>query len=404
MLYVYSFLFNSEGVLLTMNIVLLGLGLQGKAALYDLVRFGSFKQITVVDVSEKSLEWVSNEFDDPRVAPCMLDLNNPDTLTKKLSELGSGIVVDLLPIQFIPKMARTAIAEGWHYVNTYYTLPELRELDESAKSKELSILPEFGFDPGIDLVLAGDACNQLDEITEYISYGGGIPEPAACDNPLNYKITWTFEGVLNSYYRPAKLIREGKICDISPDEIFSRENTHTVDVSGLGTLEAFPNGDATKYVEIIGAQNIKRAGRFAMRWPGHCQFWYTLSKLGLLEEKDVTIDGTTLNQRKMLARLLEEKLQYKDNERDIAVLRVEVAGRKDGKNKRFVYEMIDYRDLDTGLMAMNRTVGFTAAIGAQMIAEGSISTSGLLNPMTDVPYEPFVAHLKKRNIKITDNQ
>ena len=33
-------------------------------------------------------------------------------------------------------------------------------------------------------------------------------------------------------------------------------------------------------------------------------------------------------------------------------------------------QVIDYRDLDTGLMAMNRMVGFPAAIAARMIADG----------------------------------
>ena len=35
--------------------------------------------------------------------------------------------------------------------------------------------------------------------------------------------------------------------------------------------------------------------------------------------------------------------------------------------------MIDYRDLDTGLTAMSRTVGYTASIGAQMIATRKIT-------------------------------
>ncbi len=387
-----------------MNVVLLGLGLQGRAALYDLAKFSSFEQIVTVDVSDRALKWVAEQFgSDSRIKPCKIDLSEPKALSEKLKELTTGVLVDLLPIQFIPTIARIAIEVGWHYVNTYYTLPELRELGEHAKSKGKILLPEFGFDPGIDLVLAGDACRKLDDVTEYLSYGGGVPESAACDNPLNYKITWIFEGVLNSYYRPAKLIKDGKVCNIAPDEIFSRESTHTVEVSELGTLEAFPNGDATKYAKIIGADNIRRAGRFALRWPGHCQFWYVISKLGLLEDKDVTIDGLTINQRKLLAKLLEPKLQYKSDERDVAVLRVELAGRSAGsagQRKRYIYEMIDYRDLNTGLMAMNRTVGFTAAIGAQMITENSISGSGLLNPMIDVPYQPFVDHLAKRGISI----
>ncbi len=384
-----------------MNIALLGLGMQGRAALYDISSFGTYEQILAIDVAEKSLEWVTNTFqNDTRIKPTKLDLTNPDNLLEKLRELQAGIVIDLLPIKFIPAISRTAIEAGWHYVNTYYTLPELRELDEKARSRNLIILPEFGLDPGIDLVLAGDAVKKLDKVTEYLSYGGGFPEPSACDNPLNYKITWTFEGVLNSYYRPAKIISNGKPHIIPPDEIFNEKNIHTIEIPELGKLEAFPNGDVTKYIEIIGAKDIKYAGRFALRWPGHSQFWHVISKLGLLEDKNITINSFSVNQRKLLAKLLEPKLQYKDNERDIAALRTELAGIENGQPKRYIYEMIDYRDLDTGLFAMNRTVGFTAAIGAQMIAEGKITKAGLINPMTDIPYKPFIDYLSIRSIKI----
>ncbi len=50
-------------------------------------------------------------------------------------------------------------------------------------------------DPGIDLVLLGEAVRSLDHVEEIISYGAGFPEPEATDNPLKYKVTWTFEGV-----------------------------------------------------------------------------------------------------------------------------------------------------------------------------------------------------------------
>jgi len=51
-------------------------------------------------------------------------------------------------------------------------------------------------DPGIDLVLLGRAAGLFDRIDTIDSYGAGVPEPGADDNPLRYKVTWTFAGVL----------------------------------------------------------------------------------------------------------------------------------------------------------------------------------------------------------------
>jgi len=49
---------------------------------------------------------------------------------------------------------------------------------------------------------------------------------------------------------------------------------------------------------------------------------------------------------------------------------------------------------------MQRTVGFTASIGAQMILRGDITAKGLLSPLNDVPYSLFEKELRKRNIQI----
>jgi saccharopine dehydrogenase-like NADP-dependent oxidoreductase len=64
---------------------------------------------------------------------------------------------------------------------------------------------------------------------------------------------------------------------------------------------------------------------------------------------------------------------------------------------------VDYRDLATGLMAMNRTVGFAASIAAQMIVSGRIRGKGLLSPANDVPYADFAAELAKRGMTVHES-
>ena len=381
-------------------VLLLGLGQQGRAALHDLVGQDTFEKIFVADASEAALQQAAARYPDPRLSFHKLDLRAENALAPIFERSEPGVLVDLLPIQFIPIAAARAVAAGWHYVNTYYTLPELEELAETAETANIAILPECGFDPGIDLVMAGHGFRQFQQVEEYLSYGAGVPEPEACTNPLNYKITWIFEGVLNSYYRPARLVDQGRIVEIPPDEIFAPKFRHTVDIPGVGALEAFPNGDVVKYLPPGSLGNFRRAGRFAMRWPGHGAFWHVLAKLGLLEDRRVEIQGASLSQRTVLAALLEPKLQYDAGERDLAILRVEVAGRRNGRRIRWISELVDRRDLDTGLMAMNRTVGFTAAIGAEMLAKGDISRRGLLNPWNDIPFEPFIRRLAARNIEV----
>ncbi len=83
------------------------------------------------------------------------------------------------------------------------------------------------------------------------------------------------------------------------------------------------------------------------------------------------------------------------------LVRIEVLGEKNDKRVRSVYQVIDKGDLGTGLSAMSRTVGFTAAIGASILGSDKLQKKGVLSPVKDVPYELFKKELSKRNIEIT---
>ncbi len=258
-------------------------------------------------------------------------------------------------------------------------------------------------DPGIDLILGKLAVDELDVVHGLRSYGAGLPEPAcAADNPIHYKITWTFEGVLKAYMRPARFLKDGKAAAIPGGQIFRPENGHILEVPGVGALDAYYNGDALHYVELFGlGPELREMGRFAMRWPGHNRFWDMMAALGFLDDTPLRLGGTELSPRRFVVEHLTPRLQFRESERDMVVIRIEAWGFKNGRKLKVVYELIDYRDLATGLFAMNRTVGFTASIGAQMVLAGKIRKPGLLTPVRDVPHREVLAELEKRGMRIT---
>ena len=47
-----------------------------------------------------------------------------------------------------------------------------------------------------------------------------------------------------------------------------------------------------------------------------------------------------------------------------SIIRVEASGIKGGEEERVIQHVIDFRDLETGFTAMNRTVRYTASIVA----------------------------------------
>ncbi len=383
-----------------MKILLLGVGLQGKAALHDLANSSHVSQITAADANFEALSAYTGQLNSSKITPVQLDVRDH----ARVSELmrAANAVITLLPQTFRLEMARLAIDSGAHYVETSYALPEYAELGRAAADRGLTLLPEFGLDPGIDLVLVGRAISELDEVHELHAYGTGVPEPEAANNPLNYKISWTFAGVLSAYQRPARMLKDGQVIDLTPSQMFSEEFTHPLEVEGIGLMEAYYNGDAVKYLDVFGIKETTRStGRYSLRWPGHSAYWKKMVELGFLSEEPLQVGDVQVSPRQFVHDLLAPQLQYAANERDIAALRIDVRGLKDGQRKRIIYQMVDRRDLDTGLLAMQRTVGYTASIGAQMILRGDIQKRGLLAPGKDVSSDALITELQKRNINVT---
>lgn len=381
------------------TVALLGLGMQGQAALHDLLDAPAVDRILVADANAQTLQHTLEQVDHPKVRAIPLDASDPQALRDLLAQ--AQVTIELLPARFHEPVAQAAVDVRTHLVNASHASPGLRALDPVARAADVAILPETGLDPGIDLVLARLAVDELDTVDELYTYGAGIPEPAAADNPLRYKVSWTLEGVLAAYTRDAVVVEEGEPVTIPGRQIFAPEHVHTLQVDELGLLEAYPNGDVVHYLQALGiAGDVRRAARFTARWPGHADLWRKLVALGFLDETPIQVGDAAISPRAFLHSLLAPQLQYGPEERDVAFLRVEARGIRGGRPHRVVYDLVDYRDLSTGFLAMQRTVGFTASIAAQMILDGTIRSRGVLSPARDIPPGAFLAELARRGIRV----
>jgi saccharopine dehydrogenase-like NADP-dependent oxidoreductase len=267
----------------------------------------------------------------------------------------------------------------------------------------VSLMPECGLDPGIDLIIFGHCVTQFDEVYVLNSYCGGFPETKACDNPLNYKVTWNWDMVLGSQNRESVFIKDGRRLTVSASDQHENAMIHQIDFPGLGKLEAVPNGDAVFYTDLLGVTDtIQETSRYALRWPGWCALWAPLKKLGFLSDDPVNGLSCKVSPRQFLVKLMGPQLQYRDDERDIVVMRNVFKGVKDGRKKSIVTNLMIERDLETGLFAMNQGVGYPVSIVAKMIGSGLITKKGILSPAIDIPYKSFMAELSKRGIEVEE--
>jgi lysine 6-dehydrogenase len=384
-----------------MKALVFGVGLQGKAVIHDLEHSHAVSEIVAVDVEAEKAKTYIGARGYSKVRVVQLNASDQPALERLIREIRPRVLICMLPPDFQPALARAATNAGVSYVSSSYT-GTLLELDGLAREKGVTILPEMGMDPGIDLILGRLAVDELDIVHGMRSYGAGLPAPdCAGDNPIHYKITWTFEGVLKAYMRPARFLREGKEVVIPGGEIFRRENGHTLEVPEVGVMDAYYNGDAIRYIDLFGlGPELKEMGRFAMRWPGHNQFWNVMAELGFLDETTIRIGESKISPRRFIVEHLTPRLQFGDTERDMVVIRVEAWGLKNKKPLRVTYDLIDYRDLTTGFFAMNRAVGYTTSIAAQLILAGKIQKTGVLTPVRDVPHRDVLRELEKRGMKI----
>jgi lysine 6-dehydrogenase len=379
--------------------VLGGLGLQGKAALLDLARSDRVREIICADVSLKGWEKAADLMDTQKIRPVRIDASSKADLLA-LFRQGIQVAIDLLPLPLMVNAFEAAVEAGVSLVSTNYGKP-IRHLHDAALHEGVALMPECGLDPGIDLVICGNAVKQFDELHVLNSYCGGIPEKKACDNPLNYKISWNWDMVLQTQKRPSVFLKDGRRLDVPAADQHENEMIHTITFPGLGELEAVPNGDAVFYTDLLGVTgSVKQAGRYALRWPGWCAFWRPLKKLGFLSDEPVQGLDFSLSPHLFLVRHLEPKLQYRNDEKDLVVMYNVFGGIKDGLNKTIATSLLLERDTVSGLFGMSLGVGYPASIVAQMIGDGVIAGKGVLNPALDVPYEPFMAALHERGILI----
>ncbi len=384
-----------------MKAIVIGTGLQGRAVIHDLEQSELISEIIAADINASDAAQHLNRMGYTKTRAVQLDVAHEPDLAGTFTDMDVRAVVCMLPIELALTVAKAALEAGIPFVSSNYTY-QLKELDAAAKERGMIILPEMGLDPGIDLVMGRLAVEQLDEVHGLYSYGGGIPAPeCAATSPVKYKISWIFDRVLAVYTREARCIKNGELSIIPGHELFPPETVHEIEFPGIGPVEAYPNGDAERYVEIFGlGRGLTEMGRFALRWPGHSRFWRTMVDLGVLEEAPVRIGDAEISPRSFLTRCLTPGLQYGENERDLAGLRVEAWGLKKGRKVKATYDLIDYRDLESGLFAMNRTVGFTSAIGALMILSGQITQTGVLSPVRHVPPDVFIREIEARGIHV----
>ncbi len=366
---------------------------------------------------------------------------------------GVDLVVSMIPPSMHVIVAKACIKNGVNMVTTSYISPEMKELDEEAKKAGIIILNEIGEDPGIDHMGAMQMINQVKQeggkISSFKSYGSGIPSFEHNNNPYGYKFSWSPRGLLKAGQTPAVYIKGGKKIEVSGEDLFN--NSWLVEVEGLGVFETYPNRDSSNYIEEYGLVGASDFYRGLLRYPGYCNSIQSMKDLDLLSEKEShNLQGVTykeftasligvdksadikqavadkLNLKissdiikqlqwlglfddllipfskgsngDVLLSLMEDRMSYKEHEKDMIILHNEAVVEFDNRiEKRISTMKVEGRPF--GHSAMSRAVSLPAAIASRLIIEGAIRAKGVLKPITTEIYKPVLAELEENGYK-----
>jgi lysine 6-dehydrogenase len=272
------------------------------------------------------------------------------------------------------------------------------KVHSTARRRGITIIPACGLAPGLTNILAMDAAERMQRVDEVHIKVGGVPERPK--PPLNYRIVFSFDAVLEEYTRKARIVKNGKLIDV---EALTGLETITFP-QPIGKCEAFYTDGLSTLTQTM--RDVKEMDEKTIRWPGHVDQIRTLIECGLLETRPAYVEGQRIVPRHLVSEILSEKIKL-GKEKDLTLLRVDVIGRSGGRRVRRRYQMIDHYDSRRKLTSMARTTAFPCSVAVQMLGAGLIHEKGLIPPELAIKgqlREKFMKQLYDRGIKITSTQ
>ncbi|MCW8810873.1 MAG: saccharopine dehydrogenase NADP-binding domain-containing protein [Ignavibacteriaceae bacterium] len=435
------------------NILVLGAGLVSKPGVTYLLKQKNIS-VTVASRTVSKAENLIKGFTNGKAV--QLNVENKEQLAQLIK--ANDVIVSLLPWVHHLKVAKLCLEHNKHMATTSYVSDDMKKLDNEAKSKNLLFLNEIGVDPGIDHMSAMKIIDEVYEnggkVVHFYSYCGGLPAPEDNDNPFGYKFSWSPKGVVLASRNSAQFLENGKIVAIEGKNLFL--NYRIEEIKGLGKFEVYPNRNSLPYKDLYNLKDAQTVMRGTYRNLGWCDTLKKMVDLGLInEEKQNNLKGITYrkmiadmveakddanlekkvaeklkldrnsevmkrfewlglfsdkkvpdfdNRLDILSELLQEKLVFKNKEKDMLILQHKFTVENADKTKDLITStLIDFGEaLKESSMA--RTVSLPLAIGVRFMAEGKFNLIGVQIPIHKQIYEPVLKELETLGIKMDEKK
>lgn len=382
-----------------MRFVVLGAGLMGRAALYDLARSREASEIIVADFDQPRAQQAALEFGNGKAHAAFCDVRQTADTVRLLT--GSVAVLNCTQYYWNLEVMKAALDAGTHYLDLgglFYTTREQLKLDSAFRHTGRIAILGIGSAPGIANVMARFLAGQLQRVTAIKVYNGSRElRPAACD-PLAF--SFSIATILDELTIPPMHFVGGKF---RQQENFSdpEKVSFPAPIGKLVVRHSIHSEVATLPLSF-SSQGVREVFFKINYDPQLIETVRLLRGLGLLEQAPVAVNGCQVAPRAFLEQLLKSRATGGNAPpRDAETVRVVLEGTKAGRKRRLTLDATTRYSTRPVFSAVARDTGFPISVAAQMLARGEITAQGALPPELAIPAREFLRELDKRGIKIS---
>lgn len=358
--------------------LVLGAGIVGSAAVWDLVRRGH--SVTVADADPDAAGATADAFG---ATAAHLDVEDHAALDELVE--GFEAVISAVPYRFGVAVAESAIRAGAHYADfggNPTVVARQYELNEAAASTGVLVVPDCGLAPGLANVMAEMLIDTTPGNIHSVQLRvGALPkEPVG---PLGYQLAFNPVGLINEYAEPCEILDNGRYLTVEPLTRFE-----TVEWEGWGPLEAFSTAGGTSTMCRDHEGAIDHLEYKTLRFPGHGRIFAAIRELGLFDESGDP------SPRSVLLAALDRTLPR--GALDLVLLRVSI----DTDEMTRILEVEDIHD--GRFSALARTTAFPATALIDLVVRDEINLRGVHSMPRAVDGPNLIDDLQPVGIDVTE--
>jgi len=344
----------------------------------------------------QTIAWAMNEFgfhvigldQDEKIANALpptidfLKTSNETELTKSLLLTSPDLVISCLPYHQTKSLAKECII---HRSLPYCDLGGRVDVSEKINrmGAKAPVFTDLGLAPGWVNILAEHGCDELlksgSQASEVKMMVGGIPESP--DNPLNYSVTWSIDGLINEYRDECIVLENGgKVAKkgmTGLEHLFSKALNKN--------LEAFyTSGGASHSSGSMIERGVLNCSYKTLRYQGHREIvQFLIRKCGLSDECLTSVFQGCASK----------------NSKDMVLIRVYIKGKS---GEVWEKEILVRQNDNCPYSAMQKATGFSlASVAREMVTGGTLDKPRALS-YRDVNYEKFTENMDLLRARVRD--